>query len=392
MRPSLHSLLKHGIRICIAGAALSLNGLSFAATAGSCTSWPAWEHFRQQFITKDGRVVDHSGNIKPTVSEGQAYAMFFAMAANDQPSFKQLLHWTSNNLAGGDLTVRLPAWQWGQRADQSWGVIDNNSASDADVWMAYSLLLAGDIWGNTSYSALGSLLAQRVLREESLDLPGLGFSLLPAPHGFDLGEKRWKLNPSYVPLQLLRWLAVKERDQRWQQMAQASFRLLIQSAPKGFSPDWTIYQTTSSGRASFSPDLNGVEKGDGGYNAIRVYLWAGMLHAQDPERSRLLRHLAPMAALTEQLGYPPEFVNIQTGEAKNPGTTGFSAALLPFLSSGQHSKALQQQQLRIQANGIRPDAYYDQVLALFGIGWQEKRFAFLPDGRAEFAWQAAACH
>src|SRR5450830_1264766 len=72
------------------------------------TPWPEWEQFKRTFITTDGRVIDHSSNIKHTVSEGQAYAMFFALTANDRSSFQNLLTWTENNLANGDLTTHLP--------------------------------------------------------------------------------------------------------------------------------------------------------------------------------------------------------------------------------------------------------------------------------------------
>ncbi|MEK9939779.1 MAG: glycosyl hydrolase family 8, partial [Methylotenera sp.] len=78
-----------------------------------------------------------------TTSEGQAYALFFALVANDQPQFERLLQWTQLNLAQGNLATNLPAWHWGQKADGSWGVIDGNSASDADIWIVYTLLEAG---------------------------------------------------------------------------------------------------------------------------------------------------------------------------------------------------------------------------------------------------------
>ena len=40
--------------------------------------------------------------------------MFFALVANDRARFDKLLSWTEANLAGGDLTQRLPAWSWGK--------------------------------------------------------------------------------------------------------------------------------------------------------------------------------------------------------------------------------------------------------------------------------------
>lgn len=354
------------------------------AFAASCNApWPAWEHFKKTFVADDGRVVDHSGARKPSTSEGQAYALFFALTANDRTSFERILKWTENNLAAGDLTAKLPAWQWGQREDNSWGVIDKNPASDADLWIAYSLGVAGDAWKDKRYTALSSLLAQRILNEETADIPGLGLSLLPAPTGFKPGDNQWKLNASYLPVTLLRWFERKESDERWKRMIAPAVRLITGSAPKGYAADWTIYDS----QQGFQVDVLGVEKGQGGYNAIRVYLWAGMMAGQDPERSNLLKHLRPMAQLIDNKGFPPEFINIHTAEINGPGSAGFSAAVLPFLQAQGIEKTLVQQQLRLQAQPVKTDAYYDQVLSLFALGWQEKRFRFDMHGNTDFYWQ-----
>jgi endoglucanase len=117
---------------------LSLFTSSCLAAAAAVTDWPAWTAFSRRFIQSDGRVVDLTFDRKST-SEGQAYAMFMALVANQPEQFAVLLKWTSDNLAAGQLGERLPAWLWGLGADGKWGVKDANSASDADLWIAYSL-------------------------------------------------------------------------------------------------------------------------------------------------------------------------------------------------------------------------------------------------------------
>ena len=89
------------------------------------------------------------------------------------PSSLSLIH-----ISRGDLTGFLPSWLWGRQQDGNWGVLDANSASDSDLWIAYSLLEAGRLWDNHSYSALGTLLLRRIAREEVATLPGLGLSLI----------------------------------------------------------------------------------------------------------------------------------------------------------------------------------------------------------------------
>ena len=81
-------------------------------------------------------------------------------------------------------------------------MLDENSASDSDLWIAYSLLEAGRLWDNHSYESIGTLLLRRIAREEVATVPGLGPVLLPGAHGYT-GEGRWTLNPSYLPPQLL---------------------------------------------------------------------------------------------------------------------------------------------------------------------------------------------
>ncbi|MEB0137743.1 MULTISPECIES: cellulose synthase complex periplasmic endoglucanase BcsZ [unclassified Undibacterium] len=363
---------------CLACSCLLLLGHAHASAADCAAPWPEWEQFKHQMISVDGRVTDRKEAQQTTVSEAQVYGMFFALVANDRSSFDTLLTWTENNLAGGDLTVRLPAWQWGQRPDQSWGILDDNSASDADLWLAYLLEQAGRHWQTPRYRALGRLLAARILKEESAELPGLGLALLPAPRGFAYAAANsptsWKLNASYLPLQVLRGLETAHKDARWGQLAHSAFAITVGSAPKGYAADWIRYSAASG----FSIDSDGAEQGRGGYNAIRVYLWTGMLADTVPERAALLKALAPMATLTEQLGYPPEYVRIDNGITTGSAGSGFSAALLPFFQASRAHKAFDHQQQRLQARP--PQAYYDRVLSLFAGGWLERRYTFDANG------------
>src|SRR2546422_464278 len=105
----------------------------------SARVWPSlWQHYAEVFMDNQIRVIDRDAGDRAT-SEAQAYAMFFALVANDRQRFDGLLGWTEQNLASGDLRLHLPAWLWGRAADGTWRVLDSNSASDADVWIAYTL-------------------------------------------------------------------------------------------------------------------------------------------------------------------------------------------------------------------------------------------------------------
>ncbi|WP_354683533.1 cellulose synthase complex periplasmic endoglucanase BcsZ [Cupriavidus necator] len=401
MRHTLTGLTRWLAAAALAGAALAVAAAPAPASAGTC-KWPDWDAFKQDLLSADGRVIDRHAEKQITVSEGQAYALFFALAANDRATFDMLLAWTESHLAQGNLGGHLPAWIWGKlTAEQTaqaaqagkpgsdgWGVIDAKPAADADLWIAYTLLEAGRLWHEPRFTTLGTQLARRILREETAVLPGLGRTVLPAPQGFRLAAQRWRLNPGYVPLQVMRRLAALMPDEpAWQQLVETSARLMLETAPRGFSPDWVEYET---GRG-FLPDA--PTRAESAYNAIRVYLWAGMLDRDEPRRAALLRTFTPLADFVAARGYPPERVDTQTGQpGPNAGNGGFSAAVAPYLAALGRTSLANAQVWRTRELAQREPngqpGYYTQVLTLFGLGYLDGQFRFARDGALLPAWKA----
>ncbi|MBM2766796.1 cellulose synthase complex periplasmic endoglucanase BcsZ [Burkholderia anthina] len=361
---------------------------SVAADAQCGAAWPRWDAFKRDFVSTDGRVIDVGSADSRTVSEGQAYGLFFALVANDRRAFDTILAWTENNLAQGDLSARLPAWLWGRAPDGTWRVLDANAASDADLWIAYTLLEAGRLWYERSYTARGALLAKRVLDDETASVPGLGLTLLPGPVGFRLAGGQYRVNPSYSPPQVIRGLAARlPDDRRWAALATSTGRVLLDTAPKGFSPDWALYRPGTG----FGPDPQ--THAESAYNAIRVYLWAGMLDRADPLAAPMLARFAPFADYIAAHGAPPEKVDTTTGAAgPNDGNGGFSAAAVPFLDArGQHALAdAQAARVDTLARQTAP-GYYTSVLTLFGLGWRDGRYRFDADGSLEARWEGRSC-
>jgi endoglucanase len=331
-------------------------------------------------LSADGRVIDHSGEQLISTSEGQGYGLFFALVGNDRDSFAKLLRWTQDNLAAGDLNSHLPAWQWGRSKNGHWQVLDSNNAADADLWIAYSLLEAGRLWHRPDYQVMGRNLLWRSAAQSLRKLPGLGLTLLPGELGFDNAEG-WRLNASYLPPQLLARFAVEAPI--WGELARNSQRVLIEGSPKGLVPDWQLWKA-GQGWAVDS------QKGSvGSYDAIRVYLWAGMLAEGAAGRQALIEHLQPMAQLTRAHGFVPEKTDSASGSDSGIGPAGFSAALLPLLAAEpQDSDVLQTQRQRLQTPPLA-DAYYDQSLLLFGQGWDQQRYRFDNNGYLVPNWTAA---
>jgi endoglucanase len=76
------------------------------------------------------------------------------------------------------------------------------------------------------------------------------------------------------------------------------------------------------------------------------------------------------------------------------GPVGFSAALLPYLSAIGEKKLADAQSGRLRSafdstTGLygRPSRYYDQNLALFALGWTERRFWFDSSGTLKTWWK-----
>jgi endoglucanase len=357
-----------------------------AVTAIDCsgqTTWPAlYRNYTGAFLDTQIRVIDRDAGDR-TTSEGQAYAMFFALVANDRPRFDGLLRWAEQNLAGGDLTAQLPAWLWGRDADNRWGVLDSNAAADADVWMTYALLEAGRAWNDQRYTSVGRSLAKRIAGEEVADIEGIGPLLLPAPKGFRQDEAV-RLNASYLPLQLFVRLGQLLPEGPWEKIAQRTSTLISASASRGFAMDWIDYTPVKGFSASDT----------GGYDAIRVYLWAGMLDPATPGRDVLLRSLFGMSDWLRRNTVPPETVRADGSVAAPNGPVGFSAALLPYLSALGEKKLADAQFSRLRSaidskTGLygKPARYYDQNLALFALGWTERRFWFDSGGALKMWWR-----
>ena len=216
-------------------------------------------------------------------------------------------------------------------------------------------------------------------------MPALGFSVAPGPTGFQHGTT-YRLNASYVPLQLV--LGLEEFVPRgpWKDVAATVPKMVSDSAPHGFVSDWTEFKT--------DPGLQAMPT-IGSYDAIRVYLWAGMLDPATKDRDALLKSLSGMENYLRTNPVPPAKVK-PDGTIEDPkGPAGFSAALIPYAEALQLEQLKNQLMSRVQTEfkpqtGLlgTPPRYYDQNLALFGLGFAQKQFWFGANGSLGLAWKS----
>jgi endoglucanase len=390
-----------GAASAAAGAKAPAPAASAPAAATAATPAPApachpatdWAAFAARHIQPDGRVIDFNTPQQQSTSEGQSYGLFFALVHNDRATFARVLAWTEANLAGGSLARQLPAWQWGRKPEGGWGVLDPNAASDADLWIAYALMEAGRLWNEANYRTLGRSVLAMVVRDEVVSLPGLGRMLLPWPKSV-AAAPLWRLNPSYMPLQLLRYFQMVDAAGPWHEVTENTLRMFGAVTPKGFAPDWCAW--SQDARAFVADPQKGVT---GSYDAIRVYLWAGMLSDKDPARRMLLLSLRGPRQLLIDHQPVPEYVDTATGAVRGMAPLGFSGAMLPYLKATDATDALAAQVARVPGGRVVPPPpnattppvaplpYYEQCLLLFGQAWLDGRYEFGRNGQLQTSWR-----
>lgn len=216
--------------------------------------------FLDGYVDPDGRVVrrDQGGD---TVSEGQAYALLVAAAVGDRERFALVWSWTRTQLQRDD---QLLSWRW-----QDGAVVDDESASDADLDAARALIIAGTAFDNPAYTRAGDQLGQAILDHETVKTKAgrilvAGSWADTEPYGY---------NPSYASPAATAVLAGSAPDSRWAELDRGTrvvTRAGLQSAD--LPPDWA--QVRRDGRVEPMPGAAG-RGNDGvryGYDATRLPL------------------------------------------------------------------------------------------------------------------------
>ncbi len=221
------------------------------------TAAEAGRAFLTEYVRDDGQVVrtDQGGD---TVSEGQAYAMLVAVGLGDPETFESVWSWTRKNLQRPD---GLLSWRW-----EDGGVVDESSASDADLDAARALVLAGDRFGQPQYTAAGLDLGRAVLALETVQTAA--GRILTA--GQWAATEPYAYNPSYPSPGATAVLARASGDPRWAELdagSRAATAALLNLAP--LPPDWA--QVRADGTVEAMPGVQG--RGQSvryGYDAART--------------------------------------------------------------------------------------------------------------------------
>jgi endo-1,4-beta-D-glucanase Y len=258
----------------------------------------SWQSYRRHFINPDGQVkVPEQGG--GTISEAQVYALLRAVWAGDGTTFVRVYGWTHRHLsraAGHD--DHLLAWRWGRLPDGAWGVLDANSATDADLDYALALILAHRKgWrappGLPDYLEESRRVKNAILAKEVVRLPA--GDLLLTPGNWHESNPPYLMNPSYfspAAYRLFAQVGGGAATATWPKLYQATYPFLAKVVQRlgdqrgvGLFPDWC--RVDAAGQISPAPG-----KGtDFGWEAVRVPFRVALdgLWFKEPQAARLLK-------------------------------------------------------------------------------------------------------
>ncbi len=242
---------------------VSVTGCGSQQSGGSSSLPPssAASRFLARYVAADGRVIrrDQGGDI---VSEGQAYGMLIAEADGRPSLVRRIWSWTDAHLVRPD-----GLFAWHAAADGH--VEDPQSATDADILIAFALLRYAGPW-ETDMHAAGRRISTAVLSIESAPMPG--GALLPLAGPWARSAPSPVVNPSYLMPGVFDQLARLTGDARWSAAASESVRLVAGLTEDGrrLPPDWAVL---SNGKLVATPQPGGGAAVQYGPDAARVPVW-----------------------------------------------------------------------------------------------------------------------
>jgi endoglucanase len=338
----------------------------------------SWEAYRKRFIQGDGRVIDWEAEEKST-SEGQSYAMWRAVFADDRESFDRTLKWAESNLqrrdAQGNVTDALWAWKWGKNPSDQWVLLDANFASDADIDACFALILAHQRWNRPDYLALAKTKLKDLWERSTVTHQDKTY-LLPGPKiAFQQGD-RLTLNPSYLAPYAFRLFAQVDPDRDWMALVESSYDILEQSASlssEGLPSDWVNFDL-KTGQYRALESANSL-KTQYGFDATRVWWRVALDHAifNEPRALKYLqKNLTPLQQRWRKDRKIPAQIDLQGNPMVNYDATsqyGMLYRALQPVDPNLAAEIYQQKLMPPYRSGFwdNDKAYYTQNLVWFGL-------------------------
>lgn len=224
----------------------------------------SYELYKENFMSKDGRIIDYGKN-NITTSEGQSYMLLRSLVMDDKTTFDLVWKWTKDNLQRQDC---LFAWLWGKNSNNEYKILDENSASDADVDIAFALILAKEQWNEYQYLKEAGLIINSIWNNET---KRIGNYLVLMPGVKQTSEEKIEVNPSYFSPYAFKYFQKCDDLHDWSLLVNSSYHYLEKVMSKtetGLPPNWFLIANGSNGEQIVFEDS---KRSDFSYDAIRVF-------------------------------------------------------------------------------------------------------------------------
>jgi endo-1,4-beta-D-glucanase Y len=322
----------------------------------------SWTFYKGQFMKDGERVV--SNTFGGTISEGQSYALLKSVWMNDPETFRRVWQWTKTHMQRPQ--DHLLGWRWGKKEDGFDGILNYESATDADEDIAYSLLLAGEQWNNPEYTQDALAMINDLWRVSVRKISGK-YYLLPGDwDGFSVEYQT--LDPAYFAPYVYRKFAQYDRLHNWNQLADDIYDTLEActnlTAPK-LPPNWCAITYVKEGETPqviFS-DRQGETSRNFGYDSFRVF-WRMAMDAklsspegQEKAKAYLKRHQYLLTYWQKNKRMPEGFS--PDGKPLGNAISAFTIGPLLVTSHFQNSQSTAELYQETLAKFYNPEGYWD---------------------------------
>jgi endo-1,4-beta-D-glucanase Y len=229
---TLATLARIAVLVVVVAFGLLGNSRARAQPGDTTVAKAAAASFLGRYALPTGRIdrIDQGGD---TVSAGQAYGMLMSAALGERQRFALIWRWTRTHLKRRD-GLLASRWRGGR-------VIDANSASDADLDAARSLILAGERFHVGMYRRDGQAMAGAILAHET---KRLGRSLVLLAGSW--AREPATVDPGYWAPRTFELLTAATREHRFALLEQSAISLagqLTANTPH-LPPDWATMSAT----------------------------------------------------------------------------------------------------------------------------------------------------
>lgn len=334
-----------------------------------------------------GRTLDKTQN-NITTSEGQSYTMLRAVWMDDRATFDRSWQFTKNNLQRSD--DHLLSWKFGQKADGNYGILTEsggqNTASDADIDTAHSLLMAYSRWNRTEYLYEARQIITSIWEKEVVVVQGK--PVLVANDIERNSETTLVVNPSYFSPASFRLFAKIDTDpsHNWMGLLDNSYAILNELSTAsldkdtsvGLPPNWVLMdRRTGAITPATLPNLDT----NYGYDAIRIP-WRLALDYEWNKDSRSKQVLEKFSFLSKEWEKNKSLDTIYSHDGKTVanyespamyGTAiGYFMIVDPKRADEIYAKKLSTLYSPDRQQWKEPLNYYEDNWAWFGIALKEK--------------------